>query len=266
MTLTGDAVRLAGARLEVRGITKSFGGFVAVREASLVAEPGRVTSLIGPNGAGKTTLFHCVSGIEAPDSGATLLDGQSLRGMTPDKRARAGMARTFQILELFGGLTVAENLQVAVEGRSTAHVWRDLFSLRHPDDPHVKAQVQQALDLVGIAHLADRPAGSLPTGLSRLVELARALCMEPRVLLLDEPASGLSGSETDRLHDVITSLADLGLTIVLVEHDIELVMALSKKIYVLDFGVMIASGTPAEVRADPAVRAAYLGTDPAESA
>ncbi len=264
MTVATAPVRLRGARLEVRDLTKSFGGFVAVRDASLVAEPGQVTSLIGPNGAGKTTLFHCVSGIEPPDAGHTILDGQSLRGMTPDRRARAGMARTFQILELFGGLTVAENLQVAVEGRSVSRIWRDLFSLRHPDNPEVEAQVQQALDLVGIGHLAHRPAGSLPTGLSRLVELARALCTEPRVLLLDEPASGLSTAETDRLHRVLSSLADLGLTILLVEHDIELVMALSKTIYVLDFGVVIAAGTPAEVRANPDVRAAYLGADPDE--
>jgi ABC-type branched-subunit amino acid transport system ATPase component len=240
-------------------MAKSFGGFVAVRDASLVAEPGQVTSLIGPNGAGKTTLFHCVSGIETPDAGQTWLDGQSMRGMTPDRRARAGMARTFQILELFGGLTVAENLQVAVEGRSVSRIWRDLFSLRHPDNPAVQEQVHQALELVGIGHLAQRPAGSLPTGLARLVELARALCTDPRVLLLDEPASGLSAVETDRLHQVLSSLADLGMTILLVEHDIELVMALSRTIYVLDFGVVIAAGTPAEVRADPAVRAAYLG-------
>jgi ABC-type branched-subunit amino acid transport system ATPase component len=171
------------------------------------------------------------------------------------------MARTFQILELFSGLSVAENLQVAVEGRSSNRIWRDLFSLRHPDNPDVLRQVREAMDLVGIAELADRPAGSLPTGLSRLVELARALCTDPQVLLLDEPASGLSGPETDRLHEVLTSLADLGLTILLVEHDIELVMALSKQIYVLDFGAMIANGTPKEVRANPAVRAAYLGTE-----
>jgi branched-chain amino acid transport system ATP-binding protein len=253
--------RLEGARLEVKDLTKSFGGFVAVRNASLVAEPGRVTSLIGPNGAGKTTLFHAMSGIVPPDSGEVLLGDHNLKGMTPDRRARAGMARTFQILELFGGLSVAENLQVAVEGRSTNRIWRDLFSLRHPDDPAVRARVAEALDLVGISHLAQRQAGSLPTGLSRLVELARALCTEPRVLLLDEPASGLSGPETDRLLDVLASLADLGLTILLVEHDIELVMALSEKIYVLDFGAMIAEGTPDEVRADPAVRAAYLGAD-----
>jgi len=264
MTTMTSQMRLRGARLEVRDLTKSFGGFVAVRDASLVAEPGQVTSLIGPNGAGKTTLFHCVSGIEVPDAGQTLLDGQSLRGMSPDRRARAGMARTFQILELFGGLTVAENLQVAVEGRSVSRIWRDLFSLRHPDNPAVREQVQHALELVGISHLAHRPAGSLPTGLSRLVELARALCTEPRVLLLDEPASGLSAAETDRLHQVLASLADLGLTILLVEHDIDLVMALSRTIYVLDFGVMIASGTPAQVRSDPAVRAAYLGADPDE--
>jgi branched-chain amino acid transport system ATP-binding protein len=256
-----SADRLQGAVLEARGISVRFGGFLALNDASLVAEPGMVTSLIGPNGAGKTTLFHAISGILTPERGETLLDGRSLRGMSPDKRARAGMARTFQILELFSGLSVAENLQVAVEGRSSGRIWRDLFSLRHPDDPDVIRQVREAMELVGIADLADRPAGSLPTGLSRLVELARALCTDPQVLLLDEPASGLSGPETDRLHSVLTSLAGLGLTILLVEHDIELVMSLSKQIYVLDFGVMIASGTPAEVRANPAVRAAYLGTE-----
>ncbi|HVT65241.1 MAG TPA: ABC transporter ATP-binding protein [Mycobacteriales bacterium] len=257
--MTGD--RLNGAVLEARDITVRFGGFLALRDAGLVAEPGQVTSLIGPNGAGKTTLFHAISGILTPERGETLLDGKSLRGMSPDKRARAGMARTFQILELFSGLSVAENLQVAVEGRSSSRIWRDLFSLRHPDNPDVLRRAREAMDLVGIADLADRPAGSLPTGLSRLVELARALCTEPQVLLLDEPASGLSGPETDRLHSVLTSLADLGLTILLVEHDIELVMSLSKQIYVLDFGAMIASGTPKEVRANPAVRAAYLGTE-----
>jgi ABC-type branched-subunit amino acid transport system ATPase component len=211
--------------------------------------------------AGKTTMFHAISGILTPETGSTYLDGRSLRGMSPDKRARAGMARTFQILELFSGLSVAENLQVAVEGRGSQQMWRDLFSLRHPDNPAVIRQVRDAMDLVGIADLADRPAGSLPTGLSRLVELARALCTDPQVLLLDEPASGLSGAETDRLHSVLASLADLGLTILLVEHDIELVMALSAQIYVLDFGAMIAQGTPGEVRANPAVRAAYLGTE-----
>jgi branched-chain amino acid transport system ATP-binding protein len=232
-----------------------------VNNAGLVAEPGRVTSLIGPNGAGKTTLFHAISGILEPDAGEVLLDGRSVRGMSPDRRARAGIARTFQILELFTGLSVAENLQVAVEGRESSRIWRDVFSLRHPDSPDVLRRVDEALDLVGIADIADRPAGSLPTGLSRLVELGRALCTQPKVLLLDEPASGLSGPETERLHSVLTSLADLGLTILLVEHDIELVMALSKQIYVLDFGVMIASGTPAEIRANQDVRAAYLGTE-----
>ncbi len=258
-----SAQRLPGAVLEARGISVRFGGFLALNDVGLVAEPGRVTSLIGPNGAGKTTLFHAISGILTPERGETILDGRSLRGMSPDKRARAGMARTFQILELFSGLSVAENLQVAVEGRSASRIWRDLFSLRHPDNPEVLRQVREAMELVGITELADRPAGSLPTGLSRLVELARALCTEPQVLLLDEPASGLSGPETDRLHAVLTSLADLGLTILLVEHDIELVMSLSKQIYVLDFGAMIAQGTPAEVRANREVRAAYLGTEAA---
>ncbi len=259
-----SADRLRGAVLEARDITVTFGGFTALRDASLVAQPGQVTSLIGPNGAGKTTLFHAISGILLPDHGETRLDGRSLRGMSPDKRARAGMARTFQILELFTGLSVAENLQVAVEGRSSNRIWRDLFSLRHPDDPDVLRKVHEAMDLVGISDLANRSAGSLPTGLSRLVELARAVCTDPQVLLLDEPASGLSGPETDRLHAVLTSLADLGLTILLVEHDIELVMSVSKHIYVLDFGAMIAEGTPAQVRANPIVRAAYLGAEPDE--
>jgi ABC-type branched-subunit amino acid transport system ATPase component len=252
---------LRGAVLDVRDITVSFGGFVAVRNASLIAKPGQVTSLIGPNGAGKTTMFHAISGILTPDTGETFLDGRSLKGMSPDKRARAGMARTFQILELFTGLSVSENLQVAVEGRRRQSAWRDLFSLRHPDNPAVLRQVHDAMDLVGISDLADRPAGSLPTGLSRLVELARALCTDPKVLLLDEPASGLSSAETDRLHSVLNELAGLGMTILLVEHDIDLVMALSSEIYVLDFGAMIANGTPSEVRANSAVRAAYLGTE-----
>jgi branched-chain amino acid transport system ATP-binding protein len=261
-----SADRLKGAVLEARGVSVRFGGFLALNNVSLVAQPGQVTSLIGPNGAGKTTLFHAISGILTPDQGETTLDGRSLRGMSPDKRARAGMARTFQILELFSGLSVAENLQVAVEGRSTNRIWRDLFSLRHPDNPDVLRKVREAMDLVGISDLANRSAGSLPTGLSRLVELARALCTDPQVLLLDEPASGLSGSETDRLHAVLTSLADLGLTILLVEHDIELVMSVSKHIYVLDFGAMIAEGTPGEVRKNAAVRAAYLGADSEEFA
>jgi branched-chain amino acid transport system ATP-binding protein len=261
--MTGQLLdrRLQGAVLDVRDTSVRFGGFMALRGASLVAEPGQITSLIGPNGAGKTTMFHAISGIVEPQTGSVMLDGRSLKGMTPDKRARAGMARTFQILELFTGLSVAENLQVAVEGRSTNRILRDLFSVRHPDDPEVLRRVQEAMELVGIADLASRPAGSLPTGLSRLVELARALCTEPQVLLLDEPASGLSDSETDRLHTVLNSLADLGLTILMVEHDMELVMALSTKIYVLDFGTMIAEGTPAQIRSNPMVRAAYLGAE-----
>jgi ABC-type branched-subunit amino acid transport system ATPase component len=250
--------------LAISNVSKRFGGLRALDDISLKIRRGEIMGLIGPNGAGKTTLFHAVSGIAPPDRGQVRLDGRNLKGMTPDRRARAGMARTFQILELFNGLSVFENLQVAVEGRSTNRIWRDLFSLRHPDDPQVRRRVEEALDLVGITELAYRPAGSLPTGLSRLVELARALCTDPRVLLLDEPASGLSATETDRLLEVLAMLADLGLTILLVEHDIELVMALSKQIYVLDFGSLISQGTPNEVKADPAVRAAYLGTEAAE--
>ena len=192
--------QLKGAVLEARDITVRFGGFVAVRDASLVAKPGQVTSLIGPNGAGKTTMFHAISGILTPEAGSTLLDGRDLKGMTPDKRARAGMARTFQILELFSGLSVAENLQVAVEGRSTSRIWRDLFSLRHPDSPAVLRRVHEAMDLVGIADLADRPAGSLPTGLSRLAEVHEQGCDE---LTEDQRAKAKQEREPDRCTDEI---------------------------------------------------------------
>ena len=251
---------LVGDTLTAHGITKRFGGLTAVSDASLVAEPGQITSLIGPNGAGKTTFFNCVTGVNPPDSGSVRLGDRDLSGLTPDKRARAGVARTFQRLEVFTGLTVFENLQVAVEAPKAAGLFKSLFSLRHVADPVVTRRVWDTLALLGIEDIAATTAGALPTGLSRLVELGRALCASPTALLLDEPASGLDAGETDRLQVVLADLAARGLTILLVEHDVDLVMALSAKIYVLDFGRLIASGTPAEISSSDAVRAAYLGT------
>lgn len=232
------------AMLEVDGVTVRFGGVVAVDGASIEARSGEITGLIGPNGAGKTTLFNVITGVQPAAGGTIRLDGTDITKLATHRRAKMGMSRTFQRLELFWTLTVADNVRVAAE-------------LARHGDPSVLTE--ELLDRVGISHLAAEPSGSLPTGSARLVEVARALASTPRVLLLDEPASGLNESETVALGALLRQLVADGLAVVLVEHDMSLVMDICDHVSVLDLGRIIASGPPAEVRTQPAVIEAYLG-------
>ncbi len=238
------------ALLEVHEVTVRFGGVTAVWEASLAVDTGVVVGLIGPNGAGKTTLFNVITGLQEPTRGSVRLDGRDITTAAPRLRARMGIGRTFQRLEVFGSLSVGDNIRVAAEmgGRRGAE---------RPEEVR-----DRLLERVGLGDFADVSAGAVPTGIARLTELARALARDPRLLLLDEPSSGLNEDETAGFATLVRSLAEEeGRSILIVEHDVELVMGLCSTIHVLDFGQVIASGTPKQVQADRRVQDAYLGAD-----
>jgi len=235
--------------LEVDSVLVQFGGVTAVDEATFTAEAGRITGLIGPNGAGKTTCFNVINGLQRPTHGRVRFADRDITGMPVHRRSRRGMGRTFQRLEAFGSLTVRENVQVALD------IHRGLAGLGRRS----RDEVDNLLERVGIAsHAADR-ADSIPTGTARLLELARCLAGDPKLLLLDEPSSGLDETETETFGELLRELAAEGKGVLMVEHDMDLVMSVSDVIHVLDFGVVIASGDPAEIRNDPAVQRAYLG-------
>ncbi|MCX6506201.1 MAG: ABC transporter ATP-binding protein [Actinobacteria bacterium] len=237
--------------LSTQDVVVRFGVLQAVSQASIEVIEGRVTGLIGPNGAGKTTLFNVITGLQEPTAGKVFFDGKDITNKTPFKRARLGIARTFQKLEVFGSLSARENILVAAEQRKS---WD-----RSGFDP---AKVcDEILAKVGLSHVSEFMVGTLPTGTARLVELARALASNPRVLLLDEPSSGLNEEETEEMASLLRKLVDEGLGVLLVEHDMSFVMGTCQFIHVLDFGTIIATGTPAEVQANAQVQAAYLGTE-----
>ncbi|MFZ2178914.1 MAG: ABC transporter ATP-binding protein [Rhodococcus sp. (in: high G+C Gram-positive bacteria)] len=237
--------------LETRNVTVRFGGHVAVRNVSIAVHPGVVTGLIGPNGAGKTTLFNTVTGLQKPTEGRVFLGGEDVTRLAPYKRARLGLARTFQRLELFVSLSVRDNLRVA----------GDMHRANGNAKFDVDAEADRLLELTGLTDVAGRDVSDIPTGRARVVEVARALMSDPRILLLDEPASGQTEQETEEFAGLLTGLTADGLAICLVEHDIPLVMKVCSTIHVLDYGAVLASGAPELIRTHPEVIAAYIGTE-----
>jgi branched-chain amino acid transport system ATP-binding protein len=249
--------------LEISAITQIFGGVTALDNVSFCIEKGAITGVIGPNGAGKTTLFNIITGIYTQTSGTVALEGKDISGLPPEKLARLGLVRTFQNIELFGQMTVLENVMVGRHTKSAC----GLFScaLKTPWSMREERQIRSAsetwLDFTGISDLADVTAGNLPFGKGRLLEIARALALEPRMILMDEPAAGLNSQETLALARLIQRIREMGITVVLVEHDMELVMDICDRIVVLNLGCKLAEGTPREIQDNHDVIAAYLGED-----
>ena len=236
--------------LEAVDITVTFGGTVALDEVRISADPGAVTGLIGPNGAGKTTLFNVITGLQSPTGGRVALHGRDVTGLPPSRRARMGLARTFQRLELFTSLSVRDNIRVAGDIRNA---WGRGHRI------NVNAEAERVIELTGLGDVAERDVSDIPTGRARVVEVARALMTQPSVLLLDEPAAGQTERETEAFGQMLGRLAQDGLAVCLVEHDMALVMQVCATIHVLDYGKQLATGSPEQVRNDPAVIAAYLG-------
>ncbi len=251
------------ALLSVNGVTKRFGGLLANDSISFEVPEKTVFAVIGPNGAGKTTLFNAISGFFPPTEGRIAFDGADITGLPQRKIAERGLVRTYQLVQLFKDLTVAENVAVGFHLVTKGAIGAALLRPRwvREQEARIEKETRELLAFVGLSAQADMQADTLPYGQQRLLEVARALAAQPKLLLLDEPAAGLNTDETTALADTILRIRDRGITVLLIEHDMSLVMRIAQHIVVLDFGKKIAEGTPAEVKAHPDVIAAYLGAE-----
>lgn len=247
--------------LKIDHLMLRFEGLIATNDVSMEIEENKVTALIGPNGAGKTTLFNQIAGVYKPESGHIFLDGEDITGLKPYEICDKGITRTYQVIKLFSGMSVLDNVLVGMHTRIKRNFWADVFHFpkTRKSEKESKEKAMKLLELVGLEKYASYPAGALAYGQQRLVEIARALASNPKIILLDEPAAGMNSAEKVELNNRIRKIIEMGTTVLLVEHDMSLVMNIADKIYVINSGKNLADGTPEEIANNPDVIEAYLG-------